>query len=66
MNTIFLNGERVDTKPGTALNDALTQWQAGGEFAIAINEAFIPRSLYNTVTLQAGDKVELLAPMQGG
>jgi sulfur carrier protein len=34
--------------------------------ATAINGEFIPRSLRTTTTLQPGDKLDVVAPMQGG
>ena len=35
-------------------------------YAIAVNTAFVPRSAYADTTIDEGDQVELLVPMQGG
>lgn len=34
--------------------------------ATAVNGDFVPLSIRQTVTLSEGDKLEILAPMQGG
>lgn len=34
--------------------------------AVAINEEFLPRTLFDQTHLQDGDSVEVVAPMQGG
>lgn len=35
-------------------------------FAVAINDAFVPRSQYQTTQIQTNDAIEIVAPMQGG
>ena len=34
--------------------------------AVAVNSEFVPRSEHHAHTIQAGDAIELVAPMQGG
>lgn len=34
--------------------------------ATALNGLFVPKSEWDTTTLTSGDRVEVLAPMQGG
>ena len=34
--------------------------------AVACNEEFVPRSRYAALQLQNGDRLEIVAPMQGG
>jgi sulfur carrier protein len=34
--------------------------------AVAVNRAFVPRSTWDTHTLQSGDEIEIVSPMQGG
>lgn len=34
--------------------------------AVAQNGHFVPKSTYATATINAGDKIEIVAPMQGG
>lgn len=38
----------------------------GSHFAVALNRRFVPRSRYAEVTLNDGDELEILSPMQGG
>lgn len=35
-------------------------------FAVAVNTEFVPKSGYATRTLQAGDRLEIIAPVTGG
>jgi sulfur carrier protein len=39
---------------------------AGGVVATALNERFVPAGARAGAALNAGDRVEVLAPMQGG
>ena len=69
MNTIFveLNGEKKSLPRNQNLAQAIAEWDlANQQFAVAINEQFIPQGLYQETFLQEGDRVELLVPMQGG
>lgn len=52
---------------GPSLADALTElgW-AEARVATALNGEFIPKCLRAETALQAGDTLEVLAPMQGG
>lgn len=34
--------------------------------AVAVNGAFVPRSQHMASTIKNGDKIEIVAPMQGG
>jgi sulfur carrier protein len=36
------------------------------QFAVAVNETFVPRGQYHETTLKDGDRIEIVAPMQGG
>lgn len=45
------------------LNKRTTRKQS---YAVAVNDEFVPRSEYQTIVLNEGDRVELLIPMQGG
>lgn len=65
--TIRFNGETREIADDMSLAELLEQIQDLPEnFAVAINEDFVPRSAYNGTQVQAGDAVELLVPMQGG
>ena len=63
---IDLNG--IPTKVSTSnLADALMALGFGGAaLATAVNGGFIPAAARATTLLHDGDRVEVLAPMQGG
>jgi sulfur carrier protein len=51
----------------TNLFDALTELEfAEATVATALNEEFVPAFLRKTCILSNGDRLEILAPMQGG
>ena len=64
---ILLNDNEQLIDEATALS-SLVKTHGNDEvaFAVAINDAFIPRSDYESTILNDGDRVELLIPMQGG
>lgn len=62
---IILNGDTVETSAST-LADVLVEQNLSGRVATAVNEVFVPVGLRATHTLNDGDRVEVLAPMQGG
>ena len=35
-------------------------------FAVAVNRVFIPKSQYQQTSLQSGDVIDVITPMQGG
>ena len=55
----------MDVK-ATSLADLLVELAYDGKIATAINEEFVAASNRNKVELHEGDRVEILAPMQGG
>ncbi len=49
------------------LSDALTELGYGeARVATAVNEAFVPSTARDAHTLTDGDRLEILAPKQGG
>lgn len=62
---ITLNGEPRSIAAPT-LEALLSECGFSGRVATAVNEAFIPAALRTTTRLSEGDRVEVLAPMQGG
>ena len=63
---IFVNGDRRDVEPGT-LALALTALGYGGKkVATAVNSRFVPAPARAATALSDGDKLEVVAPMQGG
>ncbi|WP_037314612.1 sulfur carrier protein ThiS [Ruegeria halocynthiae] len=62
---IVLNGEPRQVQ-ATTLTDLLAECGFTGRVATAVNEEFVPSSLRSGCTLNEGDRVEILSPMQGG
>lgn len=63
---IMLNGKAHDSRAET-LSALLDECGYGGRpVATALNEEFVPAPLRDEQTLKDGDRVEVVAPMQGG
>ncbi|MCT4557614.1 MAG: sulfur carrier protein ThiS [Pelagimonas sp.] len=62
---IVLNGEPLETGART-LGALLDEAGFSGRVATAVNEEFIPATLRASHLLSDGDRIEVLAPMQGG
>lgn len=62
---ITLNGESIETA-ATTIALLLAEQEVGPKVATALNGDFVPAGLRESTTLTAGDRVEILAPMQGG
>lgn len=62
---IILNGKPQQVK-ATTLAALLDECGFSGRVATAVNETFVPVGLRAERQLQAGDRVEVVAPMQGG
>lgn len=62
---IVLNGTEREISAST-LADLLDECAFSGRVATAVNEEFVPGGLRTAVVLSAGDRVEVVAPMQGG
>ncbi|MZR13758.1 sulfur carrier protein ThiS [Maritimibacter sp. DP07] len=63
---ITLNGTLQDIA-GPTLEDLLRETgQAGAKVATAVNETFVPAGQRADLVLQPGDRVEIVAPRQGG
>lgn len=70
---ITLNGKNTEIAEYKTLTDFFTSLkeensalQLPKQFAVALNGNFIPREQYDKSSLQDGDELELLVPMQGG
>lgn len=67
MLTLHVNGEPRELSQSCPLSEALGQWGHNGRiFAVAIDGEFVPRTAYDRVRLQGGERIEVLSPMQGG
>ncbi len=67
MITVYLNAEPQTISEMCCLADALKIWGYDNDYvAIAINKNFAAKSHYQTIFLNEGDSVDIVAPMQGG
>ncbi|MEM7268713.1 MAG: sulfur carrier protein ThiS [Pseudomonadota bacterium] len=62
---IVLNGEMA-LVTGPTLSDALVELGYEGKFATAVNETFVPVGARVAYQLKDGDRIEIVAPKQGG
>lgn len=62
---IVLNGEMRDVQAET-LSGLLQECGFSGRVATAVNEGFVPSSLRKARKIKDGDRIEVVAPMQGG
>lgn len=62
---IVLNGEPCEVAAST-LSALLAERGFTGRIATAVNEEFIPSVMRDGHILNDGDRVEIVAPMQGG
>ncbi len=64
---IEVNGVKKELAASQSLAEAIQHWgYADSPIAVAHNEEFVPRSRYTAIPLQDGDRLEIVAPMQGG
>ena len=64
---IKLNNCEIETTDECNLQSVLDQsGYLTGNFAVALNGKFIPKASYQHCSIQAGDEVILIQPMQGG
>ena len=63
---IMVNGAAAEIR-GATLADALAELgYSEAQVATAVNEAFVPKGRRGTHALSAGDRIEIVAPRQGG
>jgi sulfur carrier protein len=63
---IVVNGEQIETGARTLAELVAGQGFAAAAVATAVNGAFVPRVARAATLLSGGDKVEIVAPRQGG
>ncbi len=66
MPKVTVNGQITDLVETNLAKFVAAKQTQDFRFAVAVNEAFIPKASYHNVELKDGDKVELVTPMQGG
>ena len=64
--TVYINAEPVEQDGISNLQQLLEKHAGNGPFAVALNENFVPKTAYAETEIQEGDKIEIVAPMQGG
>lgn len=65
--TLRLNDETARLPAGTSLADALQAWHyADRRVAVAVNDEFVPRSVYAGRVLHDDDRIDIVAPVGGG
>ncbi|WP_334133519.1 sulfur carrier protein ThiS [Tepidimonas sp.] len=67
---IHINGELHELAHGATVADAVARVRPNAEdvppFAVALNLQFVPRAHYASTPLRDGDRVEIIAPINGG
>jgi sulfur carrier protein len=65
--TVTVNGEAHEFAAGASVAKVVaTLASPTGGVAVAVNDAVVPRSAWESTTLQDGDRVEVLTAVQGG
>ena len=63
---IFVNGDQREVEPGTLALALNALGYGGKKVATALNGRFVPAPARAGTALSDGDKLEVVAPMQGG
>jgi sulfur carrier protein len=65
---VTVNGELVDLPEGATVADVVARTAASGErgIAVAVDTDVVPRSEWQDTMLTEGQRIELLAAIQGG
>jgi len=64
---VLVNGESVELPDACTVEGLLSLLEmGGGRVAVALNREVVPRSRYASVTVAAGDRVEVLEAVGGG
>ena len=63
---LIVNDQTIEAPERMSVTDFIQWFKQDGNFAIAVNMEFIPRSLYSETMLKANDRIEIVLPMQGG
>ena len=64
---LIINGQKTTFAAPLNIADCLDQQGFGDKLvAVARNGSFVPRERHSETTLEDGDEIEIVAPMQGG
>jgi sulfur carrier protein len=62
---VLINAEKTQTA-ATNLAGLVVELKIEGAFALALNNNFVPKSQYAETPITENDRIEIVAPMQGG
>ena len=63
---VIVNGKRQQMSEPLTLAALLLALSPRGPFAVARNNEFIPRCLYNDCVVEPGDNIDIIQPTVGG
>ncbi|MCE0723161.1 MULTISPECIES: sulfur carrier protein ThiS [Legionella] len=64
---IYVNDQPLTLDTSCTLQEMLAQREEiAAHVAIAINNQFVPKSMFSSIILCEGDRIDLIVPMQGG
>lgn len=63
---IVVNGQEAEVQAMDLASALVEMGYGGAKLATAVNEAFVPAAARGALGLHAGDRVEIVAPQQGG
>ena len=67
MINVYVNQQSQKITTNLSLQELLEGLQnLTPQFAVAINDKFIPKSFYPTTVLQEDDQISIIVPQQGG
>lgn len=63
---LSVNGKLCSLDKAATIQDLLDKLQFTGRLAVEVNKEIIPRSLFNSRKIQAGDAIEIVHAIGGG
>jgi|TARA_B110000438_G_C15280115_1_gene422278 sulfur carrier protein len=65
---IFINGDKTKLNKNTSLEKFLKKnfSNLSSSYAVALNNEFVPRSSYQDIIINDGDKIEVVSAQPGG
>lgn len=63
---VFVNGEPVTVKPSRLSEILVSLGYECEKVAVAVNETFVPRQVWESRELKKDDRLDVLAAIQGG
>jgi len=65
--TIAFNGEHKPLAEAMTVSQLIAREQVTGKrFLVVFNDSFVPKSAWESTTVQAGDKVDIMTAITGG